>query len=174
MTSALTPPFFKMSSRSNLRYGLNAGRPTTSIPKVVKPSQRKGVQSKGTLVVRSVIREVSPVSHERPVSRAGASKRGTSTDVISCFLFVSFSPSRSSGPVLLLVSLALVAPFSPPWRCRTPVCRWLSSISPSFGSAFARALPPGRRLLSLREEGHGAPQELQGQEGQEAHQEACT
>ncbi|EDR12444.1 60S ribosomal protein L36 [Laccaria bicolor S238N-H82] len=54
--------------RSNLRYGPNHGHPTTPIPKAVRPSQRKGVQSTKTKFVRSVIREVAGFSaYERRV-----------------------------------------------------------------------------------------------------------
>jgi len=45
--------------RSDTRRGLNKGHPTTSIPKSVKPSHRKGVQSAKTKFVRSVVREVA-------------------------------------------------------------------------------------------------------------------
>lgn len=41
------------------RRGLNKGHPTTAIPKAVKPSQRKGIQSTRTKFVRSIIREVA-------------------------------------------------------------------------------------------------------------------
>jgi len=55
-------------ARSDLRRGLNKGHPTTPIPKVVKPSQRKGIQSNKTLFVRSIIREVAGVApYERRV-----------------------------------------------------------------------------------------------------------
>ncbi len=43
----------------DLPRGLNKGHPTTAIPQVVKPSQRKGIQSNKTRFVRSVIREVA-------------------------------------------------------------------------------------------------------------------
>ena len=46
-------------ARSNLRYGLNKGHPTTAIEKTVRPSHRKGVTSQRTKFVRSVIREVA-------------------------------------------------------------------------------------------------------------------
>jgi len=46
-------------ARSDLPRGLNKGHPTTAIPQVVKPSQRKGIQSNKTRFVRSVIREVA-------------------------------------------------------------------------------------------------------------------
>ncbi|KAJ8587426.1 ribosomal protein L36e [Rhizopogon salebrosus TDB-379] len=45
--------------RSNLRYGLNKGYPTTPIPKTTRPSHRKGIQSTKNKFVRSVVREVS-------------------------------------------------------------------------------------------------------------------
>ncbi|TDL29560.1 ribosomal protein L36e [Rickenella mellea] len=45
--------------RNNTRRGLNKGHVTTAIPKVVKPSHRKGVQSTRTKFVRSVVREVA-------------------------------------------------------------------------------------------------------------------
>jgi large subunit ribosomal protein L36e len=52
----------------DLRYGSNRGHPTTAIPKAVRPSQRKGVQSTKTKFVRSVIREVAGFSaYERRV-----------------------------------------------------------------------------------------------------------
>ncbi|KAF7292428.1 60S ribosomal protein [Mycena chlorophos] len=55
-------------ARSNLRYGLNPGHPTTAIPKTLKPSQRKGVLSTKTKFVRSVVREVAGFSaYERRV-----------------------------------------------------------------------------------------------------------
>jgi len=55
-------------TRTNLRYGLNHGHPTTAIAKVVRPSQRKGVTSTKTKFVRSVIREVAGFSpYERRV-----------------------------------------------------------------------------------------------------------
>jgi large subunit ribosomal protein L36e len=51
-----------------MRYGMNHGHPTTPIAKVVRPSQRKGVQSTKTKFVRSVIREVAGFSaYERRV-----------------------------------------------------------------------------------------------------------
>lgn len=54
-------------TKTGIRYGLNSGRVVAQIPKSVKPSQRKGIQSHKTQVVRSVIREVSPSpSHIRP------------------------------------------------------------------------------------------------------------
>ena len=52
----------------DLRQGLNKGHPTTAIPKVVRPSQRKGIQSARTKFVRSVVREVVGFSpYERRV-----------------------------------------------------------------------------------------------------------
>ena len=52
----------------DLRYGLNKGHPTTPIPKTVRPSQRKGIQSARTKFVRSVVREVAGFSpYERRV-----------------------------------------------------------------------------------------------------------
>ncbi|KAF8621669.1 hypothetical protein AX15_007682 [Amanita polypyramis BW_CC] len=55
-------------TRTNLRYGLNHGHPTTSIPKAVRPSQRKGLTSTKTKFVRSIIREVAGFSaYERRV-----------------------------------------------------------------------------------------------------------
>ncbi|KAJ3987282.1 ribosomal protein L36e-domain-containing protein [Lentinula detonsa] len=52
----------------DLRVGLNKGHPTTPIPKTVRPSQRKGIQSTKTKFVRSVIREVAGFSaYERRV-----------------------------------------------------------------------------------------------------------
>ncbi|KIM68777.1 hypothetical protein SCLCIDRAFT_13520 [Scleroderma citrinum Foug A] len=46
-------------ARSNLRYGLNKGHPTTPLPKTSRPSQRKGIQSTRNKFVRSIIREVA-------------------------------------------------------------------------------------------------------------------
>jgi len=55
-------------ARSNLRYGLNKGHPTTPIEKAVKPSHRKGIQSERTKFVRSIIREVAGFSpYERRI-----------------------------------------------------------------------------------------------------------
>ncbi|OSX60277.1 hypothetical protein POSPLADRAFT_1047743 [Postia placenta MAD-698-R-SB12] len=55
-------------ARSNIRYGLTKGHPTTAIPKTVRPSQRKGVQSARTKFVRSIVREVAGFSpYERRV-----------------------------------------------------------------------------------------------------------
>ncbi|KAJ7498847.1 ribosomal protein L36e [Mycena latifolia] len=55
-------------ARTNLRYGPNHGHPTTPIPKTVRPSHLKGVQSTKTKFVRSVIREVAGFSaYERRV-----------------------------------------------------------------------------------------------------------
>lgn len=52
----------------DLRHGLNKGHPTTPIPKTVRPSQRKGIQSARTKFVRSVVREVVGFSpYERRV-----------------------------------------------------------------------------------------------------------
>ncbi|KAJ4481620.1 ribosomal protein L36e, partial [Lentinula edodes] len=52
----------------DLSIGLNKGHPTTPIPKTVRPSQRKGIQSTKTKFVRSVIREVAGFSaYERRV-----------------------------------------------------------------------------------------------------------
>ncbi|KIJ70028.1 hypothetical protein HYDPIDRAFT_23176 [Hydnomerulius pinastri MD-312] len=58
----------RIMARSNLRYGLNKGHPTTAIPKVSRPSQRKGIQSTKNKFVRSVVREVAGFSpYERRV-----------------------------------------------------------------------------------------------------------
>jgi len=55
-------------ARSNLRYGLTKGHPTTPIEKAVRPSHRKGIQSARTKFVRSVVREVAGFSpYERRV-----------------------------------------------------------------------------------------------------------
>jgi len=52
----------------DLRYGINHGHPTTAIPKIVRPSQRKGIQSTKTKFVRSIVREVAGFSpYERRV-----------------------------------------------------------------------------------------------------------
>ncbi|KZP32987.1 ribosomal protein L36e [Athelia psychrophila] len=55
-------------ARTNLRPGPNHGHPTTPIPKAVRPSQRKGIQSTKTKFVRAIIREVAGFSpYERRV-----------------------------------------------------------------------------------------------------------
>ncbi|KAF7355372.1 Casein kinase II subunit beta [Mycena sanguinolenta] len=55
-------------ARTDIRYGLNHGHPTTPIPKTVRPSHRKGVSSTKTKFVRSVVREVAGFSaYERRV-----------------------------------------------------------------------------------------------------------
>ncbi|KAI0068816.1 ribosomal protein L36e [Artomyces pyxidatus] len=55
-------------ARNDTRRGLNHGHPTTPIPKAVRPSQRKGIQSTKTKFVRSVVREVVGFSpYERRV-----------------------------------------------------------------------------------------------------------
>ncbi|GAA5913142.1 uncharacterized protein JCM6883_006538 [Sporobolomyces salmoneus] len=46
-------------ARSNLPWGLNKGHPTTAIPKVAKPSNRKGKQSARSSFVKSIVREVA-------------------------------------------------------------------------------------------------------------------
>ncbi|WOO76732.1 60S ribosomal protein L36 [Vanrija pseudolonga] len=46
-------------ARSNLRYGLNKGHPTTVIPKTVKPSNKKGVKTEKKTFVKSIVREVA-------------------------------------------------------------------------------------------------------------------
>jgi large subunit ribosomal protein L36e len=52
----------------DIRYGLNHGRPTTAIPKVAKPSHRKGAASQKTVFVRNIVREVVGFSpYERRV-----------------------------------------------------------------------------------------------------------
>ncbi|ETW83877.1 hypothetical protein HETIRDRAFT_472206 [Heterobasidion irregulare TC 32-1] len=54
--------------RNDTRRGLAHGHPTTAIPKTVRPSQRKGIQSTRTKFVRSVVREVVGFSpYERRV-----------------------------------------------------------------------------------------------------------
>nr|ODN86167.1 50S small subunit ribosomal protein L36e [Cryptococcus depauperatus CBS 7841] len=50
------------TQRSNLRYGLNKGRPTTAIPKTTRPSNKKGVKTEKKTFVKSVIREVAGFS----------------------------------------------------------------------------------------------------------------
>ncbi|KGB76267.1 50S small subunit ribosomal protein L36e [Cryptococcus deuterogattii 99/473] len=50
------------AQRSNLRYGMNKGRPTTVIPKTVRPSNKKGVKTEKKTFVKSVIREVAGFS----------------------------------------------------------------------------------------------------------------
>ncbi|KAI0268379.1 ribosomal protein L36e [Gloeopeniophorella convolvens] len=55
-------------ARNNTRRGLQHGHPTTAIPKAVRPSQRKGIQSAKTKLVRSIVREVVGFSpYERRV-----------------------------------------------------------------------------------------------------------
>ncbi|PCH41088.1 ribosomal protein L36e [Wolfiporia cocos MD-104 SS10] len=55
-------------ARSNLRYGLKKGHPTTPIAKTVRPSQRKGILSARTKFVRSIVREVAGFSpYERRI-----------------------------------------------------------------------------------------------------------
>lgn len=49
-------------ARSNLRFGANKGRPTTVIPKTVKPSHKKGTRSEKKTFVKSIIREVAGFS----------------------------------------------------------------------------------------------------------------
>lgn len=44
-SSSRQPLQTKMAPRSNLRIGLNKGYPTTSIPKTVKPSHKKGIKT---------------------------------------------------------------------------------------------------------------------------------
>ncbi|GFZ50807.1 60S ribosomal protein L36 [Saitozyma sp. JCM 24511] len=48
--------------RSNLRFGMNRGRPSTVIPKTVKPSHKKGKKTEKKTFVKSVIREVAGFS----------------------------------------------------------------------------------------------------------------
>ncbi|EAL19448.1 hypothetical protein CNBG3950 [Cryptococcus deneoformans B-3501A] len=50
------------AQRSNLRYGMNKGRPTTVIPKTARPSNKKGLKTEKKTFVRSVIREVAGFS----------------------------------------------------------------------------------------------------------------
>ncbi|KAI0053011.1 hypothetical protein FA95DRAFT_1601368 [Auriscalpium vulgare] len=58
----------KTMVRNDTRRGVSAGHPTTAIPKVQRPSQRKGIQSTKTKFVRSVVREVVGFSpYERRV-----------------------------------------------------------------------------------------------------------
>ncbi|KIO12734.1 hypothetical protein M404DRAFT_692418 [Pisolithus tinctorius Marx 270] len=58
----------KIMARTNLRYGLNKGYPTTPLPKASRPSQRKGIQSTKNKFVHSIIREVAGFSpYERRV-----------------------------------------------------------------------------------------------------------
>ncbi|THH11496.1 hypothetical protein EW145_g613 [Phellinidium pouzarii] len=45
--------------RNDFRRGLNMGHPTTAIPRSVKPSHKKGIQSTRTKFVRSIVREVA-------------------------------------------------------------------------------------------------------------------
>ncbi|EIW82134.1 ribosomal protein L36e [Coniophora puteana RWD-64-598 SS2] len=55
-------------ARSNLRYGLNKGHPTTPIVQTPRPSHRKGSQSTRNKFVKSVVREVTGFSpYERRV-----------------------------------------------------------------------------------------------------------
>ncbi|KAI0320677.1 ribosomal protein L36e [Amylostereum chailletii] len=54
--------------RNDSRRGLTHGHTTTAIPKVAKPSHRKGLTSTRTKFVRSVVREVAGFSpYERRV-----------------------------------------------------------------------------------------------------------
>ncbi|KAJ9117520.1 hypothetical protein QFC22_004370 [Naganishia vaughanmartiniae] len=48
--------------RSNLRFGNNRGRPTTTIARKAQPSHRKGIQTEKKLFVKNVIREVAGFS----------------------------------------------------------------------------------------------------------------
>ncbi|KAK4684191.1 large subunit ribosomal protein L36e, partial [Tremellales sp. Uapishka_1] len=48
--------------RSNLRFGRNKGRPTTVIPRAVKPSHKKGIKTEKKTFVKSIIREVAGFS----------------------------------------------------------------------------------------------------------------
>ncbi|KAH9045521.1 ribosomal protein L36e [Lactarius hengduanensis] len=55
-------------ARNDSRRGLKHGHPTTSIPKVARPSHRKGILSAKTKLVRSIVREVAGFSaYERRV-----------------------------------------------------------------------------------------------------------
>ncbi|TFK75846.1 hypothetical protein BDN72DRAFT_353083 [Pluteus cervinus] len=55
-------------ARTNVRIGPNHGHPTTAIPKVARPSHRKGALSTKNKFVRSVVREVVGFSpYERRV-----------------------------------------------------------------------------------------------------------
>jgi hypothetical protein len=63
---------------STVRYGLNPGRNLEQIPKVAKPSQRKGRQSQKNILVRGVIREVSPPRPDPRGSSVRISLRGPS------------------------------------------------------------------------------------------------
>lgn len=55
-------------TRNDTRRGLKHGRPTTPIPKVSRPSHRKGILSAKTKLVRSTVREVVGFSaYERRV-----------------------------------------------------------------------------------------------------------
>ena len=66
----------------DLRRGLNHGHPTTAIPKTVKPSQRKGIQSQKTKFVRSVVREVVGFSpYERRVMELLRNSKVRGTDL---------------------------------------------------------------------------------------------
>ncbi|KAI5124929.1 hypothetical protein M0805_007356 [Coniferiporia weirii] len=49
----------KWPATVNTRRGLSKGHPTTAIPKSVKPSHKKGIQSTRTKFVRSIVREVA-------------------------------------------------------------------------------------------------------------------
>ncbi|KAK8854639.1 hypothetical protein IAR55_003378 [Kwoniella newhampshirensis] len=49
-------------ARSNLRYGMNKGRPTSVIPKTIKPSHKKGIKTEKKTFVKSIIREVAGFS----------------------------------------------------------------------------------------------------------------
>ena len=78
------------------RRGLKHGHPTTPIPKAARPSQRKGILSAKTKLVRSIVREVAGFSaYERRVMellrnskvRAQAEKP-SGTLLLTCFALV--------------------------------------------------------------------------------------
>jgi large subunit ribosomal protein L36e len=58
----------RLRCAADSRRGLKHGHPTTPIEKVARPSQRKGILSAKTKLVRSIVREVAGFSaYERRV-----------------------------------------------------------------------------------------------------------
>ena len=220
---------------STVRYGLNPGRNLEQIPKVAKPSQRKGRQSQKNILVRGVIREVSPPHPDPRGSSSWISPRtqpawtcaALSTQRLLRCPSAGLScpgsgreetlqpadcrcrpaarrssrfrwsggrglPSSPPGPAVVSPGhvWAKAARMEQEWAGtgRVEVGSELSRsgqgadppvVPPSLPTLLAPVLRPTRlshtlgcRLLALREACHGAPPELQGQEGAQAHQEA--
>lgn len=185
-----------------VRYGLNPGRNLEQIPKVAKPSQRKGRQSQKNILVRGVIREVRPPKWVAAELGGGMSRRGLLGSALSRGASATAADraarplSRCSLSSLLLrvlhraaaAAAAALARLPSPASPRPPP----SSLAPSPSALRCRrrfdpsppprrrcclcsgfrSLAPGRRLLPLREARHGAPAQQQGQEGAQAHEEA--